>query len=177
MACGPAGSLDGAHLRMTRLSFNCANANLNTLLLSSATSVPYMVALAATVTNDGIVNIPGTSDTRAFAVATVNVGASGKIHGIGRHRECNPAGEHLCVKLTRPTVNASQRSVPASPLRSTPTPRRRSRSLSKVTALSRSIRLPIGSSSASRRGGGHPGFDERRGAHAVRRAPQVGHRH
>jgi len=70
-----------------RLSFNCANASpapvtvgLNTLLLSaSATPVPDVVALAATVTNDGIVNIAGTSGTGAFAVATVNVGASGSI--------------------------------------------------------------------------------------------------
>ena len=37
------------------------------------------MALAATLTNDGIVNIPGTSGTGAFAVATVNVGASGSI--------------------------------------------------------------------------------------------------
>ena len=53
---------------------------LNTLLLSvSATPVPDIVALAATPTNDGIVNIPGTNGTGAFAVATVNVGASGSI--------------------------------------------------------------------------------------------------
>jgi len=70
-----------------RLSFNCANASpapitvgVNTLLLSaSATPVPDVVALAATVTNDGIVNIPGASGTGAFAVATVNVGATGTI--------------------------------------------------------------------------------------------------
>jgi len=35
--------------------------------------------LAATTTNDGIVNVPGTTGTGAFAVATVNVGASGNI--------------------------------------------------------------------------------------------------
>jgi hypothetical protein len=70
-----------------QLSFACANTNpaptntgLNTLLLSaSATPVPDIVALAATTTNDGIVNIPGTNGTGAFAVATVNVGASGSI--------------------------------------------------------------------------------------------------
>ena len=37
------------------------------------------MALAATTTNDGIVNVPGTNGTEAFAVATVNVGASGSI--------------------------------------------------------------------------------------------------
>jgi hypothetical protein len=72
-----------------QLSFACANTNpapttigLNTLLLSaSATPVPDIVALAATTTNDGIVNIPGTNGVGAFAVATVNVGASGSITG------------------------------------------------------------------------------------------------
>ena len=53
---------------------------LNTLLFSaSAAPVPDIVALGATVNNDGIVNIPGTAGTGAFAVATVNVGASGTI--------------------------------------------------------------------------------------------------
>src|SRR6185436_3854783 len=48
---------------------------LNTLLLSaSATPVPDIVALAASG-DPGIVNIPGTTGSGAFAVATVNVGA------------------------------------------------------------------------------------------------------
>ena len=70
-----------------QLSFDCTNTNpapintgLNTLLLSaSATPIPDIVALAATTTNDGIVNIPGTNGIGAFAVATVNVGATGAI--------------------------------------------------------------------------------------------------
>ena len=70
-----------------QLSFDCANSDpapintgLNTLLFSaSATPVPDVVALAATPTNDGIVDIPGATGTGAFAVATVNVGASGSI--------------------------------------------------------------------------------------------------
>ena len=70
-----------------QLSFDCTNTDpapitigLNTLLLSaSATPVPDVVALAVTSTNDGIVNIPGATGTGAFAVATVNVGASGNI--------------------------------------------------------------------------------------------------
>jgi hypothetical protein len=37
--------------------------------------VADIVALAATLNNDGIVNIPGTNGTGAFAVAAVNVGA------------------------------------------------------------------------------------------------------
>jgi hypothetical protein len=70
-----------------RLFFLCNNRaaaliapGLNTLLFSaSSTPVPDIVALAATTTNDGIVNVPGTNETGAFAVATVNVGASGSI--------------------------------------------------------------------------------------------------
>ena len=69
------------------LGFVCTNANrapinpgLNTLLLSaSATPVSDIVALAATTTNDGIVNIPGTTGTGAFSVATVNVGVTAVI--------------------------------------------------------------------------------------------------
>jgi hypothetical protein len=70
-----------------RLSFDCANttaapinSGLNTLLFSASdTPIPDIVALAATLSNDGIVNVPGTDGTGAFAVATVNVGASGDI--------------------------------------------------------------------------------------------------
>src|SRR4029078_13187276 len=52
----------------------------NTLLLSgSSVPVPDIVALAATVGNDGIVNIPGANCAGAFAVATVNVGIGGTI--------------------------------------------------------------------------------------------------
>jgi hypothetical protein len=69
------------------MSFRCddvlpapVQTGLNTLLLSaSPIPAPDIVALAATITNDGIVNIPGTNGTGAFAVATVNVGASGSI--------------------------------------------------------------------------------------------------
>jgi hypothetical protein len=68
-------------------SFTYTNANpaasnmgLNTLLLSaSSTPTPDVIALVATASNDGIVNIPGASGTGAFAVATANVGATGGI--------------------------------------------------------------------------------------------------
>ena len=64
------------------------NTGLNTLLLSaSATPVPDIVALAATPTNDGIVN-PCQYGCGGFAVATVNVGASGNNHSVG-----GPTGE------------------------------------------------------------------------------------
>jgi hypothetical protein len=69
------------------LTFACSNApaapsnsGLNTLLLSSSTTpTPDVVALAATLDTDGIVKIPGTTGTGVFAVATVNVGATGGI--------------------------------------------------------------------------------------------------
>jgi hypothetical protein len=70
-----------------QFDFACANTDpaainvgLNTLLLSASnTPVPDIVALAATLSNDGIVNIAGANGTGVFAVATVNVGSSGNI--------------------------------------------------------------------------------------------------
>ena len=64
------------------LNFDCLNSEpapttpgLNTLLLSaSSTPVADIIALAATPTGDGNVNLPGTAGANAFAVATVNVG-------------------------------------------------------------------------------------------------------
>ena len=69
------------------LNFQCSNSSaapvvigLNTLLLSSSSGpVPDIVALAATLNNDGIANIPGAHGTGIFAVATVNVGAGARI--------------------------------------------------------------------------------------------------
>jgi aldose sugar dehydrogenase len=67
-----------------QMSFDCANTGpapintgLNTLLLSaSVTSVPDIVALAATPSGDGIVTL---ASAGVFAVATVNLGATGTI--------------------------------------------------------------------------------------------------
>ena len=67
-----------------QLSFKCANTEpaaiipgVNTFLFSvSVTAVPDIVAMAVTLSNDGIVNIPGANGTGAFAVATVNIGVS-----------------------------------------------------------------------------------------------------
>jgi streptogramin lyase len=69
------------------LGFDCAGGDaapsgtgVNALLYSaSATPVPDIVALAATATNDGILHISGPSGSNAFAVATVDVGASAAI--------------------------------------------------------------------------------------------------
>jgi hypothetical protein len=70
-----------------QLRFACANADpaavltgINTLLLSASTTpTPDVIALAATVSRDGIANIPGPSGTGAFAVASANVGSAGTI--------------------------------------------------------------------------------------------------
>jgi len=66
-----------------QLSFDCANTDpaliisgLNTFFFSASSSpIPDMMALVATLSNDGIVNIPGINGTGVFAVATVNMGA------------------------------------------------------------------------------------------------------
>jgi hypothetical protein len=64
----------------THVDAALSNTGLNTLLLSASTTpVPDIVALAATAQNDGILHITGTSGSNAFAVATVNVGASAQI--------------------------------------------------------------------------------------------------
>ncbi len=53
---------------------------LNTLLLSaSATPIPDIFAIAATPSNDGVVNVPGSSGSQAFAVAAYNAGISAPI--------------------------------------------------------------------------------------------------
>ena len=69
------------------LTFDCSNTDpaenvlgLNTLLLSASTNlVPDIVALAVTISSDGIVNIPGSTRTGLFVLATVNVGDGGTI--------------------------------------------------------------------------------------------------
>jgi hypothetical protein len=68
-------------------NFRCTNTNpapvvtgLNTLLFSASTTpTPDIVALAATLQNDGIVHVTGSPMTGVFAVATINLGASSSI--------------------------------------------------------------------------------------------------
>jgi ethanolamine utilization microcompartment shell protein EutS len=69
------------------LGFDCGGVDpaqplvgVNTFLFAaSATGTPDMIALAATPSGDGILNIQGTSGTAAFAVSTANVGTDGQI--------------------------------------------------------------------------------------------------
>jgi hypothetical protein len=88
---------------------------INTLLLSASFSaIPDIVALAATLTNDGIVNVPGATASGAFAVATVNVGSTASITASADTGaavlpvvlslcETSPA-TGLCVSTVGPTV-------------------------------------------------------------------------
>lgn len=72
---------------VVQLSFDCANSppapivqGVNTLLLSAdAGPVPDLVALVATASGDGIVDVPGATGTGAFAVSAANVGSGGAI--------------------------------------------------------------------------------------------------
>jgi len=69
------------------LEFDCTNTNpaatiagINTLLLSASSGpVADIIALAATLTGDGIVHLPASTGSAAFAVATVNVGSNSTI--------------------------------------------------------------------------------------------------
>lgn len=69
------------------LRFDCSNSGpadvvtgLNTFLLSASEQpVPDVVALAATIGSNGIVEIPGENGTGVFSVASVNVGVGGTI--------------------------------------------------------------------------------------------------
>jgi hypothetical protein len=67
--------------------FDCANtpttvtvSGLNTFLLSaSGTPSPDLIAIGATPTGDGILNLPGANGTELFAAAAINIGAAGQI--------------------------------------------------------------------------------------------------
>jgi hypothetical protein len=95
-----------------QLSFSCSNTNpapintgLNTLLLSaSATPISDIVALAATLSGDGIANVAGNTGTGVFAVATMNV-AYGNVAA-----SADTGGASLQVNLslcqTNPTTGA-----------------------------------------------------------------------
>jgi hypothetical protein len=70
-----------------RLNFVCANATaapivsgVDTFLLSASTTPgPDVLAVSATLTNNGIVDIPGTTGTGIFSVAAMNLGIDGTI--------------------------------------------------------------------------------------------------
>ncbi len=69
------------------IGYFCANSNpapvyvgVDTITLRiSDTLPPDIIAVAATATNDGIVDVPSATGTGAFAIATTNIGASATI--------------------------------------------------------------------------------------------------
>src|SRR5262249_1892293 len=105
------------------LVFDCAITSpapvipgVSTLLLSaSATPVPDIVMLSATTSSDGIVKIPGTNGSGAFAVATVNVGASGNVTV-----SADTGGVTLPVSVTVCQTNPSTGSCLSAPQASVP---------------------------------------------------------
>jgi hypothetical protein len=138
----PTGTLPPVY---TNFAFFCANANvapqsdgIDALLLSgSTTPTPDIVALAASG-DPGIVDIPGTNGSGAFAVATVNVGAAGTITATA-----DTGGVTLPISITsvrppRPPALAWERRRRALLRRSTPTTRRLSASSSAVLTPCRS---------------------------------------
>ncbi len=113
-----------------QLSFDCTNTDpapvtvgLNTLLLvADSGPVPDIVALGATLTGDGIVNVENGSGV--FSVATVNVGVAGSITAsvdTGSASlpqlsialcETNPA-TGVCINPTTPTTTPVTTSIAA----------------------------------------------------------------
>jgi hypothetical protein len=94
-----------------RVQFVCRNADvapvvegLDTLLVSASSGpVPDVVALAATASRDGIVDLTGPARAGAFAVATVNVGAAGTLHAVA-HTNHVPLPLQLAVCQTQPAT-------------------------------------------------------------------------
>lgn len=74
------------------LTMDCENTEpapvypgVNTLLLSASTTpVPDVMALAATLANDGVTRAPGFAGSAVFAVAMSNVGVSGSLTAVPR---------------------------------------------------------------------------------------------
>jgi hypothetical protein len=83
--------------------FTCTNkpvtvsvAGLNTFLLSaSSTPSPDLVAIGVTPSNDGIVNVPGTTGIGFFAAAAINIGAPGTVTATA-----DDGGKGLAVNLS-----------------------------------------------------------------------------
>jgi hypothetical protein len=100
------------------LRFDCATTDparslvgLNTLLLSAAnTPTPDIVALAATLQNNGLVDIAGAAGTGVFAVATVHLGVGGAMSVAA-----DTGGSSLPVSLTLCETNPTTGSCLAGP--------------------------------------------------------------
>jgi hypothetical protein len=100
-----------------QLNYDCANTEpapvtlgLNTLLLSaSVTPVADILALASTLTNDGVVRLPGATGSNAFAVSVSNAGSAETITA-----EPKPAGAlPLVMSICQTNASGACLSSPA----------------------------------------------------------------
>ncbi len=105
-------------LRFTCDGFTAAPiTGVNTFLLtSSASATPDVVALAATIANDGVVRTPGTVAAGAVSVATINVGAPGTVTASidtgsqtlnARFSICQTNSSAQCLQTPATSVNAT----------------------------------------------------------------------
>jgi hypothetical protein len=79
---------------------------INTLLMSASNSpVPDLVALGATLSNDGIVHLPGPARNGVFSVATVDVGAPDTIT-VSANTGANPVPVTVSICETSPGSGA-----------------------------------------------------------------------
>ena len=113
-------SVQAFSLTAVQINFDCDNTppapvyqGVNTLLLSAESSpVPDIIALVATLNNDGIVNVLGETGAGAFAVATVNVGAGARSPPAPTLETLQFPCRSACVRRIRRPDSASQGSVP-----------------------------------------------------------------
>jgi uncharacterized protein YfaP (DUF2135 family) len=85
-------------------------------LTASTQATADIVALAATVSNDGIARTPGTAATGAFSVAAINVGAAANVIASvdtggaavnATFAICETNAQALCLQPPSPSVNTS----------------------------------------------------------------------
>lgn len=87
------------------VSFQCANApavssipGVNTLQLSvSQTPVPDILAIGATASGDGYLDLPGPSGSNAFGLAAIDIGSVGTV--TVTPRATNPSGPALSIAI------------------------------------------------------------------------------
>ena len=112
------------------LAFDCADTDpatvvsgLNTLLLSASdTPVADIVALAATINNDGYVDVPGDTGTGVFAVAAVNVGSTDTITASSMVSGALPVTVSLCETDAAGACTSAPTSTVTTSIANGPTP-------------------------------------------------------
>ena len=80
-------------------------ADITALLVDIIALPADIIALSATVTNNGIVEVPGVGETGFFATASINVGAAGDLTVIPRASESS-LGLEISICETNPLTAA-----------------------------------------------------------------------